>query len=497
MRISRIGVTALASATAVGLLASPLMLSPGMAAEEETAGNNLAVPVLWSEDGYTVALRGAMDAPTLTGATAPCSEMASTTAALQQEESNTWQADNLLAAGNQVTTVDWGDNLESKDWRVGQMLRVETGLYSDVSSAPMTGYEMCYVSGSGQTEKWGAVLGSSGDAVTYESPEAMVYTAGARLTIQRIDADATPVWDPVTHQWTGAGVATPVYNGALHEGTTGGTNSFGAEINVSGKLVYGFIWQTSGLFNGEYRLTFSLDDAIDAFPGSGTSLATASIRTSTEAATLAMGPGGGMGGGGMGGGGHGGGGGGGEDEGSGNTAVVVPGSELTYIDVALSGGEDPPTVEPTPTPSPTTPPSDGGASIPGPGPTAGPGPAAGPGPTAGPAGDVPVFVASPGDQIRERSRQRARLRATAQVWHRVGGVIVLTTRPVRTDYGVTVRWRVQKQDRENCQVQSRSGRVTLRFNDEGVCRVIAWAPSPDVANVAPYRETRTYRVRGN
>ncbi len=488
MRISRVGVASVASATALGLLLTPMVLSPGMAAEEETAGNNLAVPILWSEDGYTVPLRGAMGTPTLTGATAACSTVAGATAALQQDEGNTWQADNILLAGNQVSSIDWGDNLESKDWRVGQMLRVETGLYSDVSSAPMTGYEMCYVSGSGQTEMWGAVLNGPDGAVSYEGTEAMVYSAGARLTIQRIDAGATPSWDATNHRWTGAGVADPVYNGALHEGTAGGTNSFGAEINVSGKLVYGFIWQTAGLYNGEYRLTFSLDGASGDFPGSGTSLANASVRTSTEAAALMMGPGGG----GMGGGG----GGGGEDEGSGNTAVVVGASQLSYIDVALSGGEDAPVVEPTPTPTPT-PGGDGGGAPAGTGGAAtGPGSVAGPGPVAGPPDDVPIFVASPGDQIRERSRQRARLRATNQTLHRVGSSIVLAARPVVTDFGVTVRWRVQKRDQENCRISTRNGRVTLGFVDPGTCRVVAWAPSPDVTNVAPYRETRTYRVRG-
>ena len=63
---------------------------------------------------------------------------------LQQVEGNGWQAENLgltesgLADATTgklpVTFVDWGDNLEVKDWSTKQKIRVETRLLQDVSA---------------------------------------------------------------------------------------------------------------------------------------------------------------------------------------------------------------------------------------------------------------------------------------------------------------------------------------------------------------------------
>jgi hypothetical protein len=287
----------------------------------ETAGNNLSFPVQWSESAYSVTVPGTEGLVTILGEVLPGytgTEEDETRVpclgAVQKDSLNSWRADSALVTPNVVTTIDWGDNLESKDWKLGGVVRVETGLYDSVLAAAMTRYEMCYISGSGTDEVWGLrVTGTPGayTAVELESPEAMVYTAGARLTIQQIVPGGTYAWDPVTHAWTGAGAGDPVFNMAAWQRTTDGPESYGAELNVGGKIVYGYNWRTSGLTAGEYRLTFSLDGAESTFAGSGAAFdATTAIRS--EAVITA------------------------EDEGDGNTAHVVPTHQLTYIDVGLS-----------------------------------------------------------------------------------------------------------------------------------------------------------------
>ena len=580
---SRLPKVGTAVGVVAGLVAGSLAMAPiTTAAEEETVGNNLAIPLLWSESAFPITIPGTAGITSLTGVKEPCSEDTSVMAAVQKDAGNSWQADNMLVEGSSVSSLDWGDNIEVKDWSIGPPVRVETALYADLAET-MTGYEMCHVSGKGTDEVWGARIATGGggsmtvasnetlrkpsdgkgpgkkddpvnedpvaeepgtedpatddpdmqepDAeesmqeepqveeaaenggsslVEYESSEAMVYTAGARLTIQRIDADATPTWDAVQHRWVGKGVADPVFNGAVHEKTSDGPGSYGAEINVSGKVVFGFNWQTDGLFNGDYRITFSLDGATGTFPGSGTSLANAEIRQTVETTagdelairSAAMaGPGGGMGGGG-----HGGGGGGGGGEGGGNTAVLVGAQNLSYIDVGLSGGEDPPvTPDPEPTSEPTTPPAPpsgggGGGSAPSDGSS---GAVAGGGATEStpaesgqPGAGVPVEVASP-ILAQQRIQQRARITAPKSSKQRVRTRLMLTEGPVFTDQGVTVRWRVTERSQDNCTLRNRSGQVSVKFTKAGRCTVIAWAPSPNPEVFAPFREKRVYQVRNS
>lgn len=289
----------------------------------ETAGNNLSYPVQWSEDGLVVDLPGTEGVVTVNGVvmkgTYSPDDPTVCWGAVQKDQLNSWRADSLLATPtpNAVTTIDWGDNLESKDWKLGTVVRVETGLYDAALAAPMTKYEMCYISGSGTDEVWGLRV----DEVTKlpvdvtESNEAMVYTAGARLTIQKIEPGGTYAWDPVTHAWTGTGAGTPIFNAAAWQKTADGPGSYGAELNVGGKIVYGFVWKTTGLTAGEYRLTFSLDDAEPGFVGSGAAFdSTTTILASTEVEAAA------------------------EDEGGGNTAQIDTVNQLTYIDVGLTAG---------------------------------------------------------------------------------------------------------------------------------------------------------------
>ena len=137
-------------------------------------------------------------------------------------------------------------------------------------------------------------------------------------------------------------------NSAVHEKTADGPGTYGVEVSVSGKITYGYNWDTGDLPNGEYRLTFSLDGPVGAFPGTGTSLANATILESTETEALpevTAEDGGGEEG----------------DDSRGNTAVLVGSQNLSYIDVGLGTRTDPvpPLDDPT---TPTTGGTTGGTS---------------------------------------------------------------------------------------------------------------------------------------
>lgn len=199
----------------VGLVAGSLAMGPpSSAAEDGETGNNLSFPVLRSEANYVLPLQGTMG-ETSVGTLDACSEEttdATANAAIQKDASNSWQAEKRVSAGNQVTSLDWGDNIEVKDRQVGPPVRVETALYSDLADETMTGYLMCHVFGKGTDEVWGAQVESGtgngtigtrqshNSLIEYESTEALVYTAGARLTIQRIDEGANPTWDAAQHR---------------------------------------------------------------------------------------------------------------------------------------------------------------------------------------------------------------------------------------------------------------------------------------------------------
>jgi hypothetical protein len=458
------------------------------AAEEEAeAGNNLSYPVLWAETDGRPVIPGVAGTELFEGvieqgklnpdSNEPCF------GAVQKDPKNQWQAENLdVPADHAVTTIDWGDNIEVRDWTVGNPVRVETSLFDNTLDAPMNQYEMCYIGGEGQTEVWGAkVDGPEGtvEASTVAGTSAMVFTAGARLTIQRVTDPTKATWDAVQKRWVGSGTTDPIFNSAVYEKTSDGPGSYGAELNVQGKLIYCYNCATAGLFNGEYRITFSLDGPTGDFTGTGTSLLGSSILVSEEteepAATLLArkGPGGGGGGGG--------------GETAKNVAVVLGDQNLTYIDVALSGGQDAP---------PPPPPIDGGGttppppvSVPGvtPGESTGPGPV-GPGPVGGP----PAQVITP-EFAQVRVRQTARIRAPRTGAYELGRTLTLAQRPVKTSAGVTIRWMVTEASEDNCVVKKRDGRVTLNLKKVGFCRVIAYAPSPS-PEYLQFRETRTYRV---
>ena len=255
----------MAGATACALMAATLPAAS--AAEEETAGNNLSAPLAFSELVFLPPLNYP-ESEQFSGEVRPGFVVkddptsAACMGALQQDAGNVWEAPLAFQEGVGVSTVDWGDNLESMDPNLNRTYtRVEVALKRTLE-APVSGYDMCWISGSGQTEMWGAqVTGGPGNwqPVKSDRTEALVYTAGARLTIQRIVPGWEYSWNSATKRWEGLGADAPYFSGALHEDAADGPGSFGAEVTIAGNLSYGYLWETKSIPQGEYRLTFSLE----------------------------------------------------------------------------------------------------------------------------------------------------------------------------------------------------------------------------------------------
>ena len=339
----------------------------GGGGSEPTAGNNLSYPVLWADENYTKVLRGTPGlAPTTTGAwwwwwgvieggegttdvplscapdpdnNAYCDDgiigMATGSvpgdgypadalrkAYLQKDFGNTWQAETLLTlAGDDVNIdwIDWGDDLESIDWTLRSQVRIEHVLYAAVLT-PMTEYVMRHTSGWGIDEVHGLSVDPNGPTVeTIDNYLPTIYSACARMTIQRLTVtrddpslDAL-VWDPTTHQWTGLGINAPIFNSAVYEAGDG-PGYYSAEVNVKGKLIYGFTWNVRKLNQGaaDYRVTFSFDSvgcpaADNTFITAGTQI----LLPEEEEAALE------------------------EEPGGGGVGVLRPELNLTYMDVRI------------------------------------------------------------------------------------------------------------------------------------------------------------------
>lgn len=266
------------------------MGGPGGGGETETAGNNLSFPVLWS-DGVEKTLRtapaGYTGVPMLGGAwwyvwgenpidpQAPIYSCDPTLvpsclpvpapadlykAYLQKDEFNYWEAYNATPAeATYIDSVDWGDNLESVDFSTTSKVRVEIGLYQNLLTA-VTEYAMRHVSGWGTDEVHGLQTSLNNEVVYGPGTQATVYTPNARLTIQKITSSTGHLdWDPHINAWIGD-CSAPVFNQAIYQASDGPTY-FNAEVNVKGKIIYGYNWnvRTTGSGTGLYRITFSFD----------------------------------------------------------------------------------------------------------------------------------------------------------------------------------------------------------------------------------------------
>ena len=287
------------------------------------AGNNLSYPVIWAE-GVTKALPGTAGAdpvlngewwywygitgtdPNITplscppdpdalageiycddgiagtvtgGAPSPAPGYALVKAYLQKDPQNIWQAGSADWSASPVSVhwIDWGDNLESVDWYTRSQVRSEVVLFQDLAT-PMTEYEMRHTSGWGIDEVHGLAADLSSQPIMGPGTRATVYSPCARFMIQKLlvergDAELDDlVWVP-EEGWTESELAEenlindPIFNMAVHEAADG-PGYYNAEINVKGRIIYGYTWNvrklndmTGGTAAGDYRLTFSFDQA--------------------------------------------------------------------------------------------------------------------------------------------------------------------------------------------------------------------------------------------
>jgi hypothetical protein len=310
---ARLGLWVAALTVLLALPASAAPRGPGGGPPGgEATGNNLSFPVLWAE-GVTKVLRGTPGmTPVLLGAwwywwgTDPADDTIPLSCApdpddvdycddgksgsvnpsmlppadairvyLQQDAANTWQAASADASAADVLVdwIDWGDNLESSDWYLNSQVRVEVVLLADLDPLlPMTEYGMRHLYGWGQTEMHGvATAGDPPLAATLAGLQATIYSHCARLTIQRLLVpretlvEGALTWVP-GEGWTETDpvgpslINSPIFNKPVWE-TGDGPGYYSAEINVKGKIIYGYTWGVRKLNDGvgDYRVTFSFD----------------------------------------------------------------------------------------------------------------------------------------------------------------------------------------------------------------------------------------------
>lgn len=184
--------------------------------------------------------------------------------AYAQGTESIWQADWIDGSVEpQAVAAAWGDNLTGHQWTASQdILRVEVNLTQTLpGTETMTGYDMIALFGGKYAEFFGAT------GATSELSTRVVYTPHARLQIERMDTLAgMPL--PEGFDWSVVPTVEPMlYDGAvwqnyLPEYASGNdTFTFGAEINGSGSLTYGYVWDLKGqgVTSGWYRLTLRLD----------------------------------------------------------------------------------------------------------------------------------------------------------------------------------------------------------------------------------------------
>jgi hypothetical protein len=146
----------------------------------------------------------------------------------------TWQADCLTAAVDTVTaTAAWGDNLTNAPLKQRTPIRVEMGLMADPITNPMTGFSVVKLTD--EIDRL-ATYGTDGVPVT-PFGEVRVWDGSATLKISN-------------------GTDT-VYDGP-----------YTAEINATGRVVYGYNWQKP--IAGTWTIVFHAPDVVIAGTDAGT-----------------------------------------------------------------------------------------------------------------------------------------------------------------------------------------------------------------------------------
>jgi uncharacterized protein YjdB len=227
---------------------------------DEGLGNNLSVPVVFSEGlglaGLPVTVGGAPSY--VNTGLRPTSAEQVLVGALPffyvgnrpdqgsfylQKTLNTWQAEwrDGTATGLQHASATWGDNIVSRSFKTSAPIRVEVSL-NDLTSGALAGYNMHVISGSGSTE----VQGTDGSTA---SMTPTIFSVVPHLVVSKLDTSGgNTVGDPVVDKRVIDAI-----------GAEEGPGRFGAEVNVSGKVVYGYNLRVTEA--GWYRVAFILDNS--------------------------------------------------------------------------------------------------------------------------------------------------------------------------------------------------------------------------------------------
>jgi hypothetical protein len=261
----------------------------------------------------------------------------------QKVSTQRWNSETIpyTAGGDApVALIDWGDALESRTSSATSVVRVESmPFFDNAASALLTGWEMWHVSGTGIDEMWGARATDDASPVgsSYETPYAIMHTSNARLHLAKLSGPVTCPTTPTVYgsspydgsapldtpddpdkvilNWdaaAGGWVTSPALPFQLDQ-------AFSAELNIQGKYVYGYNWNlkrfdTGGVEKGGWwRLTFRASD-LD-FTDT-TTVAVPIVPPAVPPVTIES-----------------------ETEGRLYVPVILPGADVTFIDVCIASAK--------------------------------------------------------------------------------------------------------------------------------------------------------------
>lgn len=227
------GTTALTATSISGAYSAPGGGGPPHPPGEEgdEAGNNLSVPAIF--------VPGTGDSP-FTGACTTGDDSADPTGMMGVDLDGdgtaddhlsyyvqgvaAWQADCATAPADRALTVgaEWGDNLQSAPLKAGTPIRTEIGFFADAVSYAMPGYVVEKLDPSLLDRE--SHYGTLGNEVA-AFPEVRVWDNGVTLDIRSTD-------------------------GTIVEADS---TAYSAEINSTGRVVYGYNWQNP--VAGDYTIT--------------------------------------------------------------------------------------------------------------------------------------------------------------------------------------------------------------------------------------------------
>lgn len=231
----------------------------GGGGEEPTAGNNLSFPTIAVDSFAALDVIPPTELQLTVPYTGPYTGLSAEELAIatsdewyaQKTEGNVWQADFRRSTEHEsVTYIDWGDNIESVNPKLGAPFRLEITLYQalvpNTQGETLTQYQMAILAFPSSPNE---VQGTNGE--TFEGDYATVISTQPKLGIQYLGGSVPEdlIWDGT--QWVRADTTIPVAT----------TISFAPELNVAGKYIYGASqggWKPAN--TGYYRITFHVPD---------------------------------------------------------------------------------------------------------------------------------------------------------------------------------------------------------------------------------------------